>query len=205
MRFIGWMFSALLLILVGWIGGPAAMAIYRVATGADPEVQRHQIADNLVTAYDRHLEGRYRLNLTIHTLPDQAPIKACGYDPNELLDDEKVPFLLSADWGSEVLRQRARLASAIMVHTHRTDYVVARHSPAAMAALTQCLDTPFDSLCRRYVASIIVEADSAKRKEIAENESFLKKQDQAILCTYLDGAAARRGIAKAAPASQPTP
>ncbi len=205
MRFIGWLFAGVLLILVGWIGGPAAMVSYRVATGADPDVERHQIADDLVTAYERHLEGRYRLNLTIHTRPDHAPIKACGYDPNELLSDEKGPFLLSADWGSEVLRQRAGLASAIMVHTHRTDYVVARHWPAAMAALTQCLDTPFAPLCRRYVGSMIVEADTAKGKEIAENKSFLQKQDQAILCTYLDGAAARRGITKIAPAPQPTP
>lgn len=205
MRFIGWLFAAVLLILLGWIGGPVGMAAYRLATKPYPEAVQHQISDDLVRTYESEIEGHYRLNLSINIKPDYAPIKACGYDPREILGEEKVPFLLSTDWGTEVLRIRAGLAKATIEHELRTDYVVTQYSPLALVALTQCIDTPFAPMCRGQIRGMIAAADAQHTKKLSENKKFLDDQDQAILCTFLDGAAARRGIAKTAAATKPAP
>lgn len=206
MRFIGWLFGALLLILVGWIGGPVAMASYREATATNPKLARLQTGKDLVDAYRRPAADGFRLNLSIYVPPpDYKPVRACGYDPDILFKNENVAFLQSADWGFEVLQRRASADQARIVDDNRAEHFANHHAVAMMAALTQCLDSPLAALCRGRVDRMTAAADAATAKELAELQDFSREQNQAILCTFLDGAAARRGIAKTAAAPKPAP
>lgn len=203
MRFIGWLLGALLLILIGWIGGPVAMASYRVATAAKPDSARYVVAQALIDAHsDRGADGVHGHS----SLSDNdALIRACGYDPAVLLGEEKGPFLRSADWGAEVLRQRAAIDFGDVTPTMQAHHLAETRSVPTLAALTGCLKSPFAQLCRRIVDPMVLKASAASSKSIAENQQFLREQDQAILCTFLDGAAAKRGIAKTMPAPAPKP
>ncbi len=198
MRFIGWLLGALLLILVGWFGGPVAMASYRVATAADPSAARQIVATALIEAHAARAGD--------NTAPSRdAAIRACGYDPAVLLRDEKVPFLRSADWGSEVLRRRAAGDYGAIAREPSASHMAVHHSTVKLAALTECLGTPLVAFCRGQVDQMIAAVDGAAAKKIAETQAFAREQDQAILCTFLDGAAAKRGIAKMTPAPKPAP
>ncbi|WP_422057617.1 hypothetical protein [Sphingomonas sp.] len=206
MRFVGWLFAAALMILLGWIGGPVAMTSYREAMAANPDLVKIQAAEDLVKTYRRHAAGGYRLNLSIvDTPPDYNPVRACGYDPEAILKNENVPFLQSADWGFEVLQRRASGDYARVVDDNRASYLAEHHSVATMAALSQCLASPFASLCRGRVDRLAALADAAGAKELADLRDFARKQNQAILCTFLDGAAARRGITKTAAVAKAAP
>lgn len=206
MRFIGWLFAAVLLILLGWIGGPVAMATYRVATATHPAVARSQTAEDLLDAYRRPPADAFRLNLSIvYTPPDYRPARACGYDPDIIFKDENVAFLQSADWGFEVLQRRASADQVRIVDDYRAEHFANHHAVATMAALSQCLDSPLAALCRGRVDRMAADADAAGAKELADLQDVSRKQNQAILCTFLDGAAARRGISKIAPAPKPAP
>ena len=206
MRFIGWLFAAVLLILLGWIGGPVAMASYRVAMATHPAVAKLQVAEDLLDAYRRPAAGPFRLNLSIvYTPPDYRPARACGYDPNIIFKDENVAFLQSADWGFEVLQRRASADQARIVDDFRAEHFANHHAVVTMAALSQCLDSPLAALCRGRVDRMASAADAAGAKELAELQDVSRKQNQAILCTFLDGAAVRRGIAKIAAATKPAP
>lgn len=198
MRFIGWLLGALLLIAAGWIGGPVAMASYRVATATDPAAARQMVALTLVEAHASWAGD--------NTPPSRnAAIRACGYDPAVLLRDEKLPFLRSADWGSEVLRRRAAGDYEAIAREPRASHLAVHHSTITLAALTECLGTPLATFCRGKVDRMIAAVDGADAKKIAETQAFAREQDHAILCTFLDGAAARRGIAKTTPAPKPAP
>lgn len=206
MRFVGWVFAAVLLILLGWIGGPVAMTSYREAMATNPNLVRRQTAEDLVNTYRRHAADGYRMNLSIvDAPPDYRPVRACGYDPEAILKNENVPFLQSADWGFEVLQRRASSDDARVVDDNRANYLAEHHTVVTMAALSQCVASPFASLCRGRVDRLAALADAAGAKEIAELRDFSHKQNQAILCTFLDGVAARRGIAKTAAAPKPAP
>lgn len=204
MRFIMWLFAAVLLILLGWIGGPVAMATYRVAVATHPDGAKLQVAETLLDAYRRPAAGPFRLNLSIvHTPPDYRPVRTCGYDPDILFKNENVAFLQSADWGFDVLQRRASADQTRIVDDYRAEYLANHHAVATMAALSQCLDSPLAALCRRQVDRMAAAADAAGAKELAELQDFTRKQNHAILCTFLDGAAARRGITKTAAATKP--
>ncbi len=205
MRFAAWLFGGLLLIAAGWVGGPVAVASYRVATAADPNIARLQVARDLVDVSQRPVADGFRLNLTLDFTRHHAAIKACGYDPEKLLTEEGVPYLRSTDWGVDVLQQRAADDFATITQGERVMHLTKHHSTALMTVLTECLGTPLAALCRGQVDRIIAAADSANAKEVAETQAFSREQDQAILCTYLDGAAARRGIAKTTTAPKPAP
>ncbi|WP_439538325.1 hypothetical protein [Sphingomonas sp.] len=206
MRFIGWLFAAVLLILLGWIGGPVAMATYRVAMATDPAVARSQTAEDLLDAYRRPPAEAFRLNLSIvYTPPDYRSARACGYDPDILFKDENVAFLQSADWGFEVLQRRASADQVRIIDDYRAEHFAKHHAVGTMAALSQCLNSPLAALCRGRVDRMTAAADAAGAKELAELQDVTRKQNQAILCTFLDGAAARRGIAKTAAATKPAP
>jgi hypothetical protein len=203
MRFIGWLFAAVLLILVGWIGGPVAMASYRVATAAKPDSARYVVAEALIDAHsDRDADGVHGQS---SKSADDALIRECGYDAAALLGGEKGAFLRSADWGAEVLRQRATTEFAAVTPAMQAQHLAETRSVSTLAALTACLKSPLAQLCRSLVDPMVLNASAASSKSIAENQQFLREQDQAILCTFLDGAAARRGIAKIGPAPKPTP
>ncbi len=201
MRFIGWLFAGVLLILVGWIGGPVAMASYRVAMATERESAREAVANALVEAHARPVKDGFRINLTIVT--DYTPVRDCGYDPDKLLYDDKVPFLKSPEWGLDILRRRAMTDFNMIVPEYRAMHLAAHHAVPALAALTECLESPFAPLCRGVVDRMIATADAAQAKKTAELQAFFREQDQAILCTFLDGAAARRGITKTAAATKP--
>lgn len=204
MRFIGWMFAGVLLIIVGWIGGPAAMASYREATAPSPDVTKLQVAEDLIDAHRRSVIGGFRVNLSIVAAPpDYTPVRACGYDPEALLKNENLPFWRSTDWGFDVLQRRASADLTRIGDEHRADHLAKHHPIATMTVLSQCLNSPLASLCRDRVDRMVSIADSAGAKEVAELRDFSREQNKAILCTFLDGAAERRGIAKNAPASKP--
>ncbi|MEG3179882.1 hypothetical protein [Sphingomonas sp. LT1P40] len=189
--------------MLGWIGGPVAMTSYRVATSANANVARYAVAGALVETHQRSGEDGFRFKITIMT--DYAPIRACGYDPAILLQSEKVPFLLSADWGYEVLRRREARDFKAITRESRASHFAEHHSVATMAALTECLNSPFAPLCRGKVDRMTIAADAAEAKQIAESQAFAREQDAGILCTFLDGAAARRGIAKLVTAPKSVP
>ncbi|MCR5872164.1 hypothetical protein LRS12_16490 [Sphingomonas sp. J344] len=181
------------------------MASYRVGTAADAKVAREVVAEELFEAHQRAIVDGYRLNLTVDSTRYNEPIRACGYDPENLLYEENVPFRVSTDWGFEVLQFRAGQAFASIAREERVTHLAAQHSPATMAALAQCLNSPIAPLCRGQVGRMMAAADTAVAKEVRETQAFAKEQDQAILCTFLDGAAARRGIAKTTTAPKPAP
>ena len=203
MRFVASLLGALLLIAAGWIGGPVAMTSYRVATATNPDSARYVVAKALIHAHsDRGLDGVHGHS---SKSADDALIRECGYDAAALLGEEKGAFLRSADWGAEVLRQRAAIEFGAVTPTMQAHHLAETRAVPTLAALTACLKSPFAQLCRRIVDPMVVKASAASSKSIAENQQFLREQDQAILCTFLDGAAAKRGIAKATPAPKPAP
>lgn len=203
MRLVGWLFGAVSFVLLGWIGGPVAMASYQVTFTDQPERARVGVADALLQARDRPFETEARLNLSIASRNPE--VWACGYDPDIVLGDEKVPYLVSADWGYRVLRRREQADFKKMVRDYRAAYFARHHSAATMAGLTECLASPMARFCRRAIDRMIGAADVAEAKAFAESEAFARQQDHRIRCDFLDGAAKRRGIAKdsAAPKSAP--
>lgn len=200
MRFIGWLFAAVLVVFVGWLGGPVAMQSYRVATAADPEGAKQSVADALLGAYHTAPAGQTTLQ---SSGPDISSVRACGYPPDPLLREEGVPFSRTVDWGITVLNFRASRDYERDLRHVRVEALAKSHSVAAMAALISCRDTPLERFCRPRVAQMTAEADRANAKAIAELRAMGQATDRRILCTFLDGAAARRGIAKAAPAPKP--
>lgn len=202
MRFIGWLFAAVLLILLGWIGGPVAMLSYRVATAINPEGARESVADALLGAYHTMPSDQTVLQ---STGPDTTSVRACGYPPYPLLREDGVPFSKTIDWGITVLNFRADRDDERDLRYVRTEAFAKTHSVAIMAALITCRDAPLERFCRARVEQMTVEADRANAKALAELRVIGEATDQRILCTYLDGAAARRGITKTAPAPKPAP
>jgi len=202
MRFIGWLFAAVLFILLGWIGGPVAMLSYRVATAINPEGARESVADALLGAYHTVPADRTVLQ---STGPDTTSVRACGYPPYPLLREDGVPFSKTIDWGIAVLNFRADRDDERDLRYVRAEAFAKTHSVAIMAALITCRDTPLERFCRTRVEQMTVEADRANAKALAELRVMGEATDRRILCTYLDGAAARRGIAKAAPAPKSAP
>ncbi|RYD65941.1 MAG: hypothetical protein EOP58_06510 [Sphingomonadales bacterium] len=203
MRFMGWLLGAIVLICLGWIGGPVAMASYRVATATVPDAARYGVARALVDAHaDRGQDGVHGHSFKVE---DDAPISACGYDAAALLGNEKGAFRRSPDWGAVVVRQRAMTDFGEVIPTMQAHNLAETQSVQTLAALTACLNSPFARLCRKIVDPMVETANTASSNEIAANQDFLRDQDQAILCTFLDGAAARRGITKIAPAPKPAP
>ena len=202
MRFIGWLFAAVLLILLGWAGGPVAMASYRVATSDTPDLARARIARGLDEAYERALAVEQPLSSMGF---DENSVRACGYDPQTILHEENLPFRLSTDWGMILLNNRAGAERERVESGFRVAHYAGSYWPATIAALTTCLDTPLASICQRRIETMAEAAKRANAKELAEARDFSRKQDLRIKCTFLDGAAARRGIAKIAPAPKPAP
>lgn len=202
MRFIGWLLGALLLIAAGWIGGPVAMASYRVATAFEPDAARRTIATALDDAHERADGVEPRMASMSY---DEQAVRACGYEVETLLQDEKVPFRMSADWGMIVLNSRAGMERERTRRMERVGHYAESHQATTLAALTACLDSSFTSICRPWVNEMAEEADRANAKALAEWSEFIREQDLQIKCTFLDGAAARRGISKTAPAPKAAP
>lgn len=202
MRFIIWLLSIVVLIIAGWIGAPVAMQSYRVATAANPERARQAVADTLLHAYQPAPDGPVTLQ---STGPDAASVRACGYDPAALLREEGVPFSKSIDWDITSLNLRAAQSRKGSIREIRAEALAKTQSTSVLAALTACRDTPLEPVCRGRVAHMIAAADGIEAKSLADIGAMAADSDRRILCTYLDGAAARRGIAKVAPAPNPVP
>jgi hypothetical protein len=197
MRFILWLVSAVLLVLAGWIGGPVAVHSYRVATAANPERARQAVAYALLDAYRAAPDGAVALQ---STGPDTASVRGCGYDPATLLREAGVPFSKSIDWDVTSLNLRAVQSRERGVRDIRAESLANTQSTVIMSALTACHNTPLEPLCRGRVADMIAAIDGTEAQALADIQAMARDSDRRILCTYLDGAAARRSIAKAAPA-----
>lgn len=202
MRFMLWLVSAVLLVLAGWIGGPVAMHSYRVATAANPERARQAVAYALLDAYRAAPDGAVTSQ---STGPDTASVRGCGYDPATLLREEGIPFSKSIDWDITSLNLRAVQGRERGVRDIRAESLAKTQSTVMMSALIACHDTPLEPVCRGRVADMTAAIDGIEAQALEDIRAMARDSDRRILCTYLDGAAARRGIAKAAPAPQPSP
>lgn len=202
MRFIGWLFGAILLILVGWIGGPVAMASYRVATASDPDFERRIAASALLDARSRASAGIIEL---IDPATDTEAVRACGYDPDIILGETNLPFLQTVDWSLTLLNIQADRADEMMTRRLRNVALASTYSAATMTALATCLDSPLKGICLPRVEKMSGDADKINITELAKERVFSGEQTLRIKCTFLDGAAARRGIAKSAPTPKPAP
>jgi hypothetical protein len=197
MRFILWLVSAVFLVLAGWIGGPVAVHSYRIATAANPERARQAVAYALLDAYQDAPDGAVAPQ---STGPDTASVRGCGHDPATLLREEGVPFSRSIDWDITSLNLRAVQSRERGVRDIRAESLAKTQSTVAMSALIACQDTPLQPLCRGRVAEMNAATDGMEAKALADIRAMARDSDRRILCTYLDGAAARRGIAKTTPA-----
>ncbi|WP_066660590.1 MULTISPECIES: hypothetical protein [unclassified Sphingomonas] len=201
MRFIVWLLSAMLFVAVGWIGAPVAWHSYRAATAPNPERARQAVADALLRAYAAAPDGPATLQ---SGGPDTASVRGCSYDPAALLREEGVPFSKSVDWDVTSLNLRAAHSRKDGMREIRAEALAKTHSTAMLAALTACRDTPLERVCRAQLARMVAAADRTEAQALAQIAVMARESDRRILCSYLDGAAARRGIAKAAPTPQPT-
>lgn len=197
MRFMLWLVSVVLLVLAGWIGGPVAVQNYRVATAANPELARQAVAYALLDAYQDAPDGAVTPQ---STGPDTASVHGCGYDPAPLLREEGIPFSKSIDWDITSLNLRAVQSRERGVRDIRAESLAKTQSTVMMSALIACHDTPLEPVCRGRVAKMTAAIDGMEAQALADIRAMARDSDRRILCTYLDGAAARRGIAKAAPA-----
>ncbi|QDX25329.1 hypothetical protein FPZ54_04325 [Sphingomonas suaedae] len=202
MRFIGWLLGALLLILVGWIGGPVAMASYRVATASDPDFERRIAASALLDARSRASAGIIEL---IDPATDTEAVRACGYDPDIMLRETDVPFLQTVDWTLTLLNLQADRADEMTMRRLRSVALARTYSAETMTALATCLDSPLKGQCLPHVEKMSNDADKINMAELTKERVFSREQTLRIKCIFLDGAADRRGIAKSTPAPNPAP
>ncbi|MBA4761219.1 MAG: hypothetical protein H2053_05395 [Sphingomonas sp.] len=202
MRFFLWLLSVVALVLAGWIGGPVAMQSYRVATATNPERARQAVAYALLDAYRDAPDGAIA---PPSTGPDTASVRECGYDPATLLREDGVPFSKSIDWDITSLNLRAGQSHARGVRDIRAESLAKTQSTVLMSALIACHDTPLESVCRGRVAQMTAAIDGQEGQALADIRAMGRDSDRRILCAYLDGAAARRGITKAAPALTAAP
>lgn len=170
-----------LLLIAGAVLGPVAIAAGQALLAlADPELKRVETV-RLVETYRERLPP-FRLMLTV--LPPDT--EQCGYDSDQLFPLEDSEKANASYWGLSSLDAWRNQRSDEIYLSQVTDLLERRMSSFTTVFLRRCMEaTLFAGWCEARVRAI-----SSAVRPVDRTGS---KDDDRIICTYLDGVAARSG------------
>ncbi|QIG78948.1 hypothetical protein [Stakelama tenebrarum] len=180
---------SLLLLATGAVFGPVLVAAAQSAMVENTEQAQAKEARQLLDAYRSTLEPMLLL-LSI-VMPSPAE---CGYDkPDELLPNDRAgetawSNYMSLDiWRGEQIDDRYLESVA--------EYLDARTTTFEAAFLRRCIEsTVFASVCANEVKALIDGKQRSAKTHAPPERTFESPTEDRIICTFLDGIAAQKGI-----------
>jgi hypothetical protein len=182
-------FLSLLLLATGAVFGPVLVAAAQSAMVEDSELAQANEASRLLEAYRSTLEPMLLL-LTIE-MPNPAD---CGYDQREDL----LPFDGSAEeeWRAYLYLDHWRMGTQNGSYLYAvSEYLDTRTTAFEAAFLRRCIETTvFASVCAKEVKALVAGKRRSANTPAPPEPTFESAHEDRIICTFLDGIAARRGI-----------
>lgn len=199
---MGWLRTTIVgcsALAVGTLFGPLAIATFFSVVAKEED--EHAAFQEAVKLADRYIEAQPRLQLHLSLMSPDILYAHCGHDFEQLfpqiMDDLEALHAAGrySDYeGFEALDELRRRNSLEIRRTGLAIELEERLSLFDLRFLRRCIDaTMFSKVCMRQVADIAAdlpsEADLTSRVFIPG-----AGEEPQIICTYLDGVSARRGL-----------
>lgn len=186
-------------LVLGALLGPLAFAALSSATAK--EDREHAAFEEAVKLSDRYIEAQPRLQLYLSLMSPDILYDHCGHDFDQLfpdiMDDLEALHAIGrySDYeGFEAIDELRRRNGLEVRRTGLAMELEDRLSHFELGFLRRCIDaTMFSGLCMQKVADI--DTDLSDDAEVF-SRVFIPGagEEPQIICTYLDGVAARRNL-----------
>ncbi len=185
--------AAIGLIAAGAVLGPLALTLAAALSAKSDDISKGQATVALLHSYRSRLEP-FRLLLSIPLPPDG---EECGYKRSDLFEEgDDILALPTKAWspyrGYDALYHWKNDRADEIYLNEVLEYLNRNTSPFSATFLAECMrQTVFASACARYVHDLIEGRTWFGRLPAPPKRSFTAPVEEAALCTYLDGLAAR--------------
>ena len=185
--------AAIGLVAAGAILGPLALAMTAALSARSDDLSQGKATAALLDTYRSRLEP-FRLLLSIPLPPDG---EECGYKRSDLFDErDDIIALPTSSWspyrGYDALYRWKNNRADELYLREVLEYLNKNTSPFLATFLTECMQqTVFASACANYVHDLIEGRAWFRKLPAPPKRSFGAPVEEATLCTYLDGLAAR--------------
>ena len=191
-----------LAVLFGWIAGPIMYAALAALSPGERSYGTNVEIVRLLDVYRANLRSHF-LFRSIASHPDG---RECGYEPEEIMPDQiwamgdarKEEF--NAYEGYYALNRWIGQQKDEAYISRIGENILSRVSQYEIQFLRRCIEsTVLSPVCMNRVSSFASGVQRFPEKDETDEFYFVGGQDEKIICLYLDGVAARKGLVLANP------
>ena len=193
--------GAVVIFVAGAVLGPVVIAMILAFDDETQGYYPHNAdqAERLTEVYQANLPN----GLFFNSIYSEPHVKNCGYEEAEIFPDGLDEIVearqngrLSLLEGYDAVDRWARRSQEIEYLASVTQVVQEEHSAFQLEFLRRCIQgTLFSGMCMKHVAKFGERVERFPEEPRGDGRFAGAGYEDEVICTYLDGVAARRGLA----------